>query len=145
YDLLISSVPLPDLVRMIEGTPRDVLDASRRLACSSCVLVNIGVDREDISDAHMSYFYDEDICFARLGFPHMLSENNAPKGMGSIQAEVYFSDKYRPFTGKPADWIQPVITDLRRCGLLRDSDRIMCSTAMYLRYANVIFDLERAA
>lgn len=145
YDLLVSSVPLPDLVPMIAGTPRDVLEAARRLACSSCVLVNIGVDREDISNAHMTYFYDEDICFTRLGFPHMLSPNNAPKGTGSIQAEVYFSDKYRPFTGQPSDWIQPVIDDLRRCGLLRDSDRILCRNAMYLRYANIIFDLERAA
>src|SRR5262249_62144349 len=34
YDALISSVPLPDLVRMMEGTPPDVLDASHRLACS---------------------------------------------------------------------------------------------------------------
>ncbi|MGN6097280.1 MAG: protoporphyrinogen/coproporphyrinogen oxidase [Bosea sp. (in: a-proteobacteria)] len=145
YDMLISSVPLPDLVRMIDGTPRDVLEAAGRLACSSCVLVNIGIDRADISKAHMSYFYDEDICFTRLGFPHMLSDSNAPSGMGSIQAEVYFSDKYRPFSGQPSDWIEPVINDLRRCGLLRDRDRILCSNAMYLRYANIIFDLDRAA
>lgn len=145
YDLLVSSVPLPDLIPMIAGTPRDVQEAARKLACSSCVLVNIGIDREDISQAHMSYFYDEDICFTRLGFPHMLSPNNAPKGAGSIQAEVYFSDKYKPFTGQPSDWIEPVIGDLRRCGLLRDSDRILCSNAMYLRYANIIFDLDRAA
>src|ERR1700747_2996212 len=32
YDGLVSSVPLPELVRMIEGTPQDVLEASRRLA-----------------------------------------------------------------------------------------------------------------
>lgn len=145
YDALVSSVPLPDLVRMIRGAPRDVLDASRRLACSTCVLVNVGVDRKDLSDAHMTYFYDEDICFTRLGFPHMLSAGNAPPGAGSIQAEVYFSDKYKPFTGSPDDWIDPVLTDLRRCGLLREDDRILFTKAMLLRYANIIFDLDRAA
>jgi protoporphyrinogen oxidase len=144
YDALISSVPLPDLVRMIQGTPHDVLDASRRLACSTCVLVNVGVDREDLSNAHMTYFYDEDICFTRLSFPHMLSATNAPKGTGSIQAEVYFSEKYKPFTGSPEDWVQPVISDLRRCGILRETDRILCSKAMLLRYANIIFDLDRS-
>jgi protoporphyrinogen oxidase len=143
YDALISSVPLPDLVRMIQGTPHDVLDASRRLACSTCVLVNVGVNREDLSNAHMTYFYDEDICFTRLSFPHMLSATNAPKGTGSIQAEVYFSEKYKPFTGSPEDWVQPVISDLRRCGILRETDRILCSKAMLLRYANIIFDLDR--
>jgi protoporphyrinogen oxidase len=144
YDDLISSLPLPDLIRMIKGAPRDVLEASRRLACSSCVLVNIGVDRADLSSAHMTYFYDDDICFTRLGFPHMLSASNAPEGMGSIQAEVYFSDKYRPFTGSPDDWIEPVITDLRRCGLLHETDNVVFRTAQYLRYANIIFDLDRA-
>ena len=29
----------------------------------------------------MTYFYDEDIRFTRLSFPHMLSRNNAPQGM----------------------------------------------------------------
>jgi protoporphyrinogen oxidase len=130
---------------MIQGAPQDVVDASRRLACSTCVLVNIGVDREDISQAHMTYFYDEDICFTRLGFPSMLSARNAPPGTGSIQAEVYFSDKYRPFTGAPEDWIEPVIKDLRRCGLLHENDKILSRKAMLLPYANIIFDLDRAA
>jgi protoporphyrinogen oxidase len=145
YDALVSSVPLPDLIRMIRGVPQHVLDASKRLACSTCVLVNVGVDREDLSESHMTYFYDEDICFTRLSFPHMLATSNVPAGTGSIQAEIYFSSKYRPFTGTPEDWIEPVITDLRRCGLLREDDRVLFSTAMVMQYANIIFDLERAA
>jgi protoporphyrinogen oxidase len=145
YDGLVSSVPLPDLLRMIEGAPRDVVDAAALLACSTCVLVNVGVNRSDLSPAHMSYFYDEDICFSRLSFPHMLSANNVPEGAGSIQAEVYFSEKYKPLTGKPEDWIEPVIEDLRRCGILRDSDIIISRAAWLLRYANVIFDLDRTA
>jgi protoporphyrinogen oxidase len=107
--------------------------------------VNIGVDREEISRAHMTYFYDQDICFTRLSFPHMLSTRNVPPGTGSIQAEVYFSNKYKPLTRSPDDWIEPVITDLRRCGLLREDDCVLFSSAMLVRYANVIFDLERAA
>jgi protoporphyrinogen oxidase len=130
---------------MIVGVPQEVRDASRRLACSTCVLVNVGVDRKDLSDAHITYFYDEDICFTRLGFPHMLSSSNAPPGTGSIQAELYFSDKYKPLTKSPQEWIEPVIADLRRCGLLHEEDRIVFSSAMLVRYANIIFDLDRAA
>jgi protoporphyrinogen oxidase len=74
----------------------------------------------------------------------MLSKNNAPPGTGSIQAEVYFSEKYRPFTGAPENWIEPVLRDLRRCGLVREEDQILSRKAMLLRYANVIFDLDRA-
>jgi protoporphyrinogen oxidase len=144
YDALVTSVPLPDLIRMIDGAPQNVVDASKRLACSTCVLVNVGVNREDLSNAQMTYFYDDDICFTRIGYPHMLTANNAPPGTGNIQAEVYFSEKYKPLTGSPSDWIEPVITDLRRCGILRDSDEILSKNAMMLKYANIIFDLERA-
>jgi protoporphyrinogen oxidase len=144
YDGLVSSVPLPELIRMIQGAPADVVDAVQRLACSSCVIVNLGVNRVDLSKAHMTYIYDEDICFTRIGFPHMLSPKNAPPGTGSIQAEVYFSEKYKPFTGSPDDWIEPVIRDLRRCGVLREEDKILLKKTTFLKYANIIFDLERA-
>jgi protoporphyrinogen oxidase len=144
YDSLVSSVPLPDLIRMIKDAPADVVDAANRLTCSTCVLVNIGVNRADLSNAHMTYFYDQDICFSRLGFPHMLSAKNAPPGTGNIQAEVYFSEKYKPFRGDPNDWIEPVIRDLRRVGLVREDDKILDKKAMLLKYANIIFDLERA-
>jgi protoporphyrinogen oxidase len=145
YDGLVSSVPLPEMIRMIKGAPQDVVAASQLLACSTCVLVNLGVNREDLSNAHMTYFYDEDICFTRLGFPHMLTAANAPKGTGNIQAEVYFSSKYEPLTTSPDALIEPVIRDLRKCGLLRDSDQILFKNAMLLKYANIIFDLDRAA
>jgi protoporphyrinogen oxidase len=145
YDHLISSVPLPDLIPLIEGTPADVLDAVDRLAVTTCVIVNVGLDREDISAAHWTYFYDPDIFFTRLSFPHLFSPNNAPPGAGSIQAEVYYSSKYRPLDRSPEACIEPVIRDLRRCGLIRETDRILFRNARLIPYANVIFDLERAS
>lgn len=145
YDKLVSSIALPALLPMIAGAPADVVSAARRLACSTCVLVNVGVDRADLSEGQITYIYDEDICFTRLSFPHMLSVTNAPPGCGSIQAEVYYSDKYRPLDTQPDVLIDRVIADLRRCGTLRDSDRVLYRGAKVVRYANVIFDLERAA
>ncbi|MEO8186337.1 MAG: NAD(P)-binding protein [Burkholderiaceae bacterium] len=145
YDALISSVALPDLLPMIVDAPNDIVEASQQLACSTCVLVNVGVDRADLSQSQMTYFYDEDICFSRISFPHMLSANNAPPGCGSIQAEVYFADKYRPLTRAPEELIEPVIADLRRSGTLRENDNILTSHARVVRHANVIFDLDRTA
>ena len=101
YDALISSIPLPDLVCMVRGIPGEVLEASHRLACSTCVLVNLGVDREDLSNAHMSYFYDEDICFARLSFPHMLSANNVPPGAGKHSSGGVFFRKEQAINWGP--------------------------------------------
>jgi protoporphyrinogen oxidase len=144
YDALVSSIPLPDMIRMIKSAPKDVAEAASRLACSTCILVNVGVNREDLSKSQLTYIYDDDICFTRLSFPHMFSRNNVPPGTGSIQAEVYFSSKYKPLTSKPDDLIQPVIKDLRRMGLIREDDKVLFSNARLLKYANIIFDLDRA-
>jgi protoporphyrinogen oxidase len=74
----------------------------------------------------------------------MLSATNVPPGCGSIQAEVYFSSKYRPLTKSPEDIIDSVIADLRRTKVLRESDTIVSRHSNLVRYANVIFDLDRA-
>ena len=145
YDRLVSSVPLPELIPMIEGVPDDVIDAAGRLACSEVVLVNIGIDREDPIDAHWTYFYDRDFIFTRLSTPHLQSPNNVPPGCGSVQAECYFSRKYRPLDRSPQECVAPVIRDLLRCGILREDDEILVQDAKYIPYANVIFDLDRRA
>lgn len=142
YDALISSVPLPEFVPMIDGAPNDVVEAAAKLACSQVVVVCLGVDRPDLINAHWTYFYDRDIFFTRLSTPHMQSPHNVPPGCGALQAECYYSAKYRPLDRKPDDCIDPVINDLRRVGVLRESDRILFRHAMYIPYANVIFDLD---
>jgi protoporphyrinogen oxidase len=144
YGALVSSVPLPDLIPMIAGAPNDVLAAARRLACTTCVLVNVGVDRAELSEGQITYIYDEDLAFTRLSFPHMLSANNAPTGCGSIQAEVYFSQKYKPLTVPTDQIIDRVIADLKKVGIVKENDRILTRHASVVRHANVIFDLERA-
>ena len=145
YDQLISSVPLPDLVALLPDVPPEVSTAASQLAVSGCVLVNLGVRRPDISTAHISYFYDADIVFARLSFPHLMSPHNAPEGTASVQAEIYFSEKYKPLEGKPEDYIEPVIRDLVRCGIIDGPDEVMFKGAMRCDYANVIFDHDRSA
>ena len=121
-----------------------MLEAARRLACSELVIVNLVVDRADLIDAHWTYFYDREISFARLSTPHLQSPHNVPPGCGSLQAECYFSPKYRPLDRQPDECIEPVIRDLHACGILREGDRILFRNTMHVSYANVIFDLECA-
>jgi protoporphyrinogen oxidase len=144
YDHLISSVPLPELVPMIEGVPDGVVEASRSLACTNLVLVNVGVARPDVSSASWSYFYDDDMPFSRISFPRTFSSSTVPDGASSIQCELYFSRKYRPLDRSPEEFIDPVIDGLRGCGLIREDDRIIHRSTMHIPYANIIFDLDRA-
>jgi len=143
YDKLVSSIPLPEVVKLIRNTPEEVHDAVEKLACTNCVIVNFGVGREDLSEAIWTYFYDEDISFSRISFPHLMSPNNTPDGCGSVQCEVYFSKKYKPMKRRVEEVIKKARHDLVRTGVLKDKDEIIHESYSYAPYANVIFDLER--
>lgn len=143
YDHLISSLPLPELIPIIKNVPAEVIEASKKLSCSTCVIVNLGIGRSDISKNVWTYFYDKEIVFTRLSFPHMQAKSNVPEGCGSVQAEIYFSKKYKPLKRSADDFIQETITDLIKCGLFREDDEILYKEAKILPYANVIFDHER--
>jgi protoporphyrinogen oxidase len=142
YEHLVSSIPLPKLIPLIVQAPAEVKAHAARLAATSAVIVNLGLPREDISPAHWTYFYDLDVSFSRLSFPHMLSPHTVPPGHGAIQAEVYYSEKYRPFDVTPDDVIEVVIADLVRCGLLREGEPIVHRSAWHTS-GNVIFDHDR--
>jgi protoporphyrinogen oxidase len=142
---VVSSIPLPELIPLIDGVPEVVRAAAAALSFSSAMVVNVGVNRDDLSPAHVTYYYDEDLVFPRLNFPHMLSPHVVPSGAGAIQAEVYYSDRYRPLTMTPEQTIERVVSDLRRCGVLREDDEILVAEARNIRYANVIWDHQRAA
>ena len=143
YEQLISSIPLPVLIPMIVGIPENVREAASKLACTTCVVVNIGLARDDFTKATWTYFYDEDIIFTRLSFPHMMSPKTCPPGCGSIQVECYYSDKYRPLDVDANDLIHNVIDDLIRVGLIGSDEKILHTDASVIPYANIIFDLDR--
>ncbi|MEM8964716.1 MAG: FAD-dependent oxidoreductase [Acidobacteriota bacterium] len=145
YRHLISSLPLPELIARITGAPAEVRDAAGKLACTTCVLVNLGIDRPDVWQSHWTYFYDEDIVFTRLSAPPVMSPNTVPPGTSSLQAEIYYSAKYRPLDRDPHTFIEPTIRDLTRVGILRDDDAIVHRSTQVIPYANIIFDHDRPA
>jgi len=146
YNELISTMPLPDLVPVIDEVPEAVLTAAKLLAFTSVVLVNLGIDRPGIGgETHIRYVYDADIPFSRISFPHRLSPRVVPDGASAIQVEWYFSEKYHPLVTSPDSLIEPTVAHLRSMGLLDADDRILLSEATFTRYANVIYDHDRAA
>lgn len=144
YDHLISSMPLPEIIPRIVGAPKEVLDATSRLAATTIVMVNIGIDQDDFSDATWTYFYDEEISVTRTSQPHRMSPSTVPPGCGSIQAEIYFSDKYKPLTVEPDTLIDGAIADLRSTGLIPESANVLFSSSHVAKYSYIIWDHDRA-
>jgi protoporphyrinogen oxidase len=143
YDYLVSSMPIDMLVSRIVGAPDDLKSSAKALACTKCVIVNLGINRPDLSKAHWTYIYDQDICFARLSFPHKFSAKTVPEGCSSVQVEIYFSDKYRPMSLSVDQCVDDTIRDLIKIGVLASPKEVIFSKAWVSPYAQVIFDHDR--
>ncbi|MBK49935.1 MAG: hypothetical protein CL768_02730 [Chloroflexi bacterium] len=139
---LISSLPLPELIKLLKNVPEKVKIAANQLKCSSVALISLGINRAvDWPEAHWIYFYDYEISFSRIHFPHLLSPHNSPPGTGSIQVETYYSDEM-PLPEN--EMIDRTIKDLIKTGIIKKEDEILVSHQHNVKYANVIFDLNRA-
>lgn len=146
FDRLVSTMPLPELVGAIGPThaPRDVSEAAKALLCTSVVLVDLAVQRPDLSPHHWFYVYDDDIAISRAHFPHRLARSNAPDGRGSIQAEIYFS-RHRPLPTDVDALADRVVDELIRMGVLAGSSDILWARTRVVPYANVVFDHSRTS
>jgi len=90
YQSMISTIPLPDLVGLIENVPHAVREAARKLRATKLVLVNIALKRRPDHGYHWIYFAEPKYPFFRVSFPHNYSESMCPAGCASIQAECAF-------------------------------------------------------
>jgi protoporphyrinogen oxidase len=144
FERLISTMPLPALIECVDQAPDEVRRAADELLCTSVVLVDVAINRPDISAHHWLYVYDEDISFSRVSFPHMLSPNNAPEACGAIQVEVYHS-RHRALPCAVESLPGRVIEELVRIGLLASPDEVLWARHREVPYGNVVFDRQRSA
>lgn len=144
YRQLVSTAPLPELVRMCgDEAPREVLDAVTRLRHVSVRCVNLGIARPNITDKHWIY-YPEDTVFHRIfaqgnASPHC----NPPGGFGLTCEITYAPSKPLPCDGEAL--IDLCIADCVRVGMLRPDDAVIARNQVDMPYAYVVYDHVRKA
>ncbi len=138
YGHLISSIPLPELAAMIEGTPPQVEEAARKLVATSVALVSVGLDSLPGVDYSWFYIYDRDILPARVHAPHRKSPDNAPAGRGSLQFEIYFSPR-RPLELSPESLVEHVLGAAEKMKLF-EKGAVKVADCRILPLANVVFE-----
>jgi UDP-galactopyranose mutase len=122
YDVLLSTIPLDDLVlRVLDGAPDAVRAAAGQLEYSGSHIVGIGVDREAGSDKNWIYFPEPDVPFYRVTYlsnysPHL----SARPGQLSLLTETSTS-RYKP--EDPDTIVSRVIDGLIGTHLLTEADR----------------------
>jgi protoporphyrinogen oxidase len=144
YEHLISTAPLPELLRLIPSLPADVQQAARRLRHVSVRCVNLGIARPDVSDKHWIYYPEEHPIFHRLFVQGNTSPHVTPAGCSSLTAEISYSPgKPLPVEGEAL--IQQVIEDCQSVGLLRPSEPILVAGEADIPYAYVVPDMHQEA
>ncbi len=138
YDYLVSSVPLPEMVEMIEGAPKRVREAASGLWATSIALVSLGLRAPEAGDHLWFYIYDRDILPARVHAPYRKSPDNVPPGSSSLQFETYFS-RHKPLELSMEALLEHVIEAAQKMRLLSPAD-IAVTDCRILPYANVVFD-----
>lgn len=137
YERLISSIPLPEIVKIIRDVPTNVKEAAKNLIATSMRLVSVGFNRPDIAEYLWFYIYDKDIYPSRAYSPNLKSPNNVPKGCSALQFEVYES-KYKQIglsDDSLCNYIEKCINKMN----IAKSEDIMFMNVKYEKYANVVF------
>jgi protoporphyrinogen oxidase len=144
YDHLVSTMPLPELVKLIGAeAPGEVHVAARSLKHISVRCVNLGVAREHVTDKHWIY-YPEDTIFHRIFVQGNASPWCNPPGGFGLTCEISYSS-YKPLPVDGDALIQRCIEDCKKVTMLREDDRIITANIVDMPYAYVVYDHARAA
>jgi protoporphyrinogen oxidase len=88
-DYLISTLPLPLLLRFLTpAVPDDVQATARSLQYRAMIFVMLKLDKPKVSDDHWIYFPDDNIIFNRVSEMKNFSPVAAPEGKTSLTLEI---------------------------------------------------------
>lgn len=139
YRHLISTMPLPMLVRAIPETPGAVRAMSETLFATEVDLISIAINKPSSLPRLWVYIYDRDLLAARAYAPDLKSPDNVPAGCSAVQFEIY-SSRERPQKASIAEMTENCLMALERMQLARRED-VRFTHHKRLPYANVVFDL----
>ncbi|SHK28444.1 Protoporphyrinogen oxidase [Xylanibacter ruminicola] len=134
YNRLISSLPLPEIVSMIDYVPDEVGKAVSKLEATCGYHVSIALKTKNIPPYLWWYIYDEDNLASRVYSPSLKSPDNAPEGCSSLQMEVYCKeDEY-----SEQELLDKTVGKLVEIGIIKQED-ILFTHLGFEKHANIIF------
>lgn len=142
YEKLASSIPLPELVRMIPFAPADVRAAGGMLRHLQLLVVNLIVDRPDLTPCHWFYIYDPDVDVARVKVNSNVAPRSVPVGRTALQCEIF----RRMDEPMPVEELRDkAIRDMAKLLGFDPARDVHAMQAVPVSHAYVISDLQRAA
>jgi len=139
YDRLISTIPLPGLLKKVRPDGELFPAGAENLACLSVAILNLGVKGE-MPPYHWIYFPESDFPFYRVNISSNFSPLMAPRGCASLWVETTLRE------GEPFDregFTEASLEALLRCGLLKSRDQVVLKHHQKIEYGYVVFNRYR--
>ncbi|MCK4809501.1 MAG: NAD(P)-binding protein [Candidatus Omnitrophica bacterium] len=137
YDILISTIPLPELSKIITKIPKCTLREFKNLKWVSIFNLNLGIRRAIKPGWHWIYFPENEFKFFRVGFYHNFSSSAGSYGKSSLYIETSYS-KEKPLNRK--NITGRIIKDLIKARILTKEDVIEAKTINDIKYAYPMYD-----
>jgi protoporphyrinogen oxidase len=137
FDVLLSSIPLPSLIELLDDVPEPVRSAAAKLRCSHLHYLDVALRRSAGKDFHWAYVPEEKYPFYRVGCYSHFSAALAPPGKSSLYVEL--ADRSPPDLEQ---LLPQVARGLIEMGIIDAPEDIEFARARRIDYAYVIFDHE---
>ncbi len=135
---ILSSMPLPELIKIIDDVPSEVEKASRALVYNSIICLALSVNRHKISDKHWIYYPEKGIVFNRIIITSNLSPSMSPKNESSLIIENTYKSSEKIDMEKRK---QEILEDMEKTGIIKKGDEVNILNISTPKYAYVVYDL----
>ncbi len=137
FSRIISTIPLPELLKIASGLPAGHATMAGRFRHSSVTALCLGFDRPAPRDEHWVYFPEKTFPFYRAGYFTNFSRKLAPEGASSLYVEVAHRMEDPPRADR---LLEECLEGLRVSGMVDPESRLAASTVLSMPYAYVFYD-----
>ncbi len=142
YNELISTIPLPYLLSILDDAPANVASAARALKHNSLIVVMLGVREPNSSGQFGVYFPQDDLLFHRVCFYNFFGQQNEA-GASPVVAEITANEGDSTWSKSDEQIIEQVIQGLGKEGFIKRSD-VLTTELRRVKQAYVVYDLTRS-
>ncbi|NEP10122.1 MAG: NAD(P)-binding protein [Symploca sp. SIO2C1] len=135
YRRLISSIPLPELLKIVLDLPEALREAASWLRCTKLRYVNYGVKGKVLNQIHWLYLPEPQLPFYRIGCSSNAIPTLAPPGCSSLYVEVS-NDHNLP----DAEVLSAIRHFFQELGVISSEADIEVEAVRHIPYGYVIFD-----
>ncbi|MCS7228103.1 MAG: FAD-dependent oxidoreductase, partial [Endomicrobia bacterium] len=137
YDKIISTIPLPQLGKII-SSDNIIKLWTHKFKYTSVICYNIAINKPIKRSIHWIYFPDKEIPFYRVGFYHNVNKNLVPKNKGAVYVEV----STNKIVNETAFYYN-IVKTLISTNIITSKDEILFYQFLTIPYAYVVYDKYR--